>query len=210
MTNSSEREPISSEHIERITGLRYNLSNSRIGSEDIFKGHVSGRVRLITYPMPREHGKVVIRATLQAEGLIVGKPLSEKLHGKQVFAVPQSARPITYDASSHAEGAFSYGDDRLFYDLGFLLGTAQSMGFVLHEEIAHSVALVEFSRPEDRQLFFVPGIECVMDFNTDGEDHSGYYVDSLRQEFGDRFTDAGIYFRMGFGEAAVTDANRGQ
>lgn len=205
MPNSAESE---SDHgsIERLTGARYSLANPRIASEDFFITHMSGRIRLVSYPAPRSEGKRTIRDTLKGEGLVLGVPLFEKSHGKQVYRVPSSARPISYDSSSHAQGAFSYGDDRLFYDLGYLLGSAQSMGFVLDEEIGHSVALVEFSRPEEKQLFFIPGIECLMDFNMDGEDHLGHYTDSLRREFGGRFMDGDVFFRMGFSDAAVTEA----
>ncbi len=191
---------------ERDTTPRYSLAYELIGSDDTIVRHPGGgSARIVSYPQARGR-KSVIREVLLGKGLILGRVRSEIDDKEQQFIVPTSARPIAYDARVDAPGAFSYNDEQLFFDLGNLLGElylSDQEEPVVVGNIGRAVALVEFTRPNERQLYFVPGIERIIETLPVGFEPSEYYTDSLMQTFGHRFDLAAVSFRMGFSEAVA-------
>lgn len=114
-----------------------------------------------------------------------------------------ASRPIVYDARSTAHGAFSYGDDVLFYDLGDLLAKTHLVtgGQLITSEVGKHVAIVEFTKPNERRLFLVPGVEQFVDALPEDIDPLTHYSAQLAEEFGARFDEAAVFFNMGFNEA---------
>lgn len=185
---------------ERATGSRYSFSDTALAREDRVITHPSSKVRTLEYPAP-DADKEVVRNQLRRAGLLLGRPL-ERSEGIDAFRIPLSSRPIIYDVQSEAKGAFSYGDDQLFYDLGELLAKAYEVtdGGLISGEIGRDVAFVEFTQPSERRLFLVPGVESSFNIAPDVNDALTYYVEKLQQEFSDEHPDAASYFRMGFTE----------
>ncbi len=195
---------------ERGTSPRYSLAYDLIGSEDVITRHPGGgSARIVTYPLAPGY-RAVVREALLGKGLILGRVQSEINDSEQQFMVPTSARPIAYEARVDTPGAFSFNDEQMFFDLGGLLGELYAQGEeepVVVGDLGRSVALVEFTRPNERQLFFVPGIERIIEPLPHSASATEYYADNLTQTFGHRFESASSSFRMGFSEAATTEGN---
>lgn len=189
---------------ERRTNPRYNLAHEHIGSKDIVVRHPTGDpVRIVTYPAARGR-EALVREALISRGLILGQVLSGVDDDEQQFLVPTSARPIAYDARVDAPGAFSYNDEQLFFDLGGLMAAlyqSSDEGSVIEGDVGHAVAFVEFTRPNERQLFFTPGVERITQPLPVGVSPINYYSDSLALTFGARFNLISINFAMGFSDA---------
>lgn len=188
---------------EQPTDLRYSLAYELISSKDRLVNHPSGPTRLVTYPRT-EGERERIREQLLEKRLILGKIISELEEPEQTFVVPISARPLAYDAMSQAQGSYSYNDSKLFYDLGHMLATVLSVDqrkYVIKGDIGHAVAIVEFIRPGEKQLLFVPGVEHLLEPLGQDMNALGYYAEVLVQEFGDRFGNAALPLRMGFAQA---------
>lgn len=162
--------------------------------------HPSGQTRVIEYPR-LDSEREWVRDGLRMAGLLLGHQV-ESEEGREAFRIPPSSRPILHEASSTAHGAYSYGDDTLFYDLGALLAESYraTNGRLVAEQVSKNIALVEFTRPDERRLFLVPGVEAVADFAAAETDPLAYYTDMLSRELGDRFQVAAQYFAMGFNE----------
>lgn len=185
------------------TGVRYSLSNDAIGSADFLQNHPVGDVRFIEYPTPSPK-QLEIREALELKGLVLGRRRTVDAESSQVYKIPTSARPIAYDASVGEEGAYSYNDESLFYDLGSILGeltrldpTSESL---LVGDIGHCVAFVDFTRPNERQIYFIPGVEMLIQDAPDDIEPIQYYEEVLSESFGAHFDDVAVYFRMGFAE----------
>lgn len=191
---------------ERKTTARYSLEYDLIGSEDIIVRHPSGGgVRVIEYERA-DVARSYLREVLLDKGLILGRILGDKRDKKQHFAIPKSARPISYDASVDDTGAFSYNDEQMFFDLGSLLGEvykATQEKPVITGDIGRAVAFVEFTRPDERQLYLVPGVERITDSLETGTSPLGYYAEKMTEAFGHRFDTASLSFRMGFSDATA-------
>lgn len=190
---------------ERETNARYSLAYDRIGSEDIMllRHPSGGAVRVIAYESADEQ-RSQLRDRLVAKGLILGMIIGDAEDTKQHFKVPKSARPIAYDANVEASGAFSYNDEQMFFDLGQLLAElyqASDVKLVLSGDVGRSVAFVEFTHHDERQLYLVPGVERVMESLETDVSPIGFYTERLTEAFGHRFDNAAISFRMGFSEA---------
>ncbi len=183
---------------ERDTESRSSLVNGVI-ERDWWTNHPAGRHRLVMYPEGTPEQQAY-RSRLRSAGLILGKMISSS-EGKAVYRIPRSARKITYDASSYATGAFTYGDDELFYDIGSLLANVSAAcgpNKVIQAPVEDSFAIVEFTRPSERQLYFAPGVErWVVDNPTEGP-VIGYYAEALSEQFAGRFANAAFNFRMGY------------
>jgi hypothetical protein len=196
---------------EKPTQPRYSLAYPEIGSQDILLQHPTGSVRIVTYEKG-DSWQIGIQEKLLEHGLIVGSVVSEADDDIQGFRVPASARPISYDASVRSTGSFSYNDEQLFYDLGCILGELFGVAEeqpVLTGDIGHSIALVEFTQPNQRQLYFVPGVEKVI--SPLGHDISpvNYYAGKLHDAFGGRFDASALSFRMGFADI-TSEGERGE
>lgn len=186
---------------EHQTNVRFSLANQEIGSVDYLIHHPTGNQRAITYPSP-DTQHLHIRDQLYDGGLILGRLVNEEVSGDyESFIIPDSARPLAYDASSRASGAFSYDDAKLFNELGNLFASAllatreQS---IFKGDIRHGVAIVEFTKPGERKLLFVPGIEQLFIPLQDGWDPMQFYVDQLAEQFNSQFLEASILFRAGY------------
>ncbi len=185
---------------ERMTSLRYSLANENIGSHDELINHPSGQVRLIRYPTPSPEG-LLVRQQLIDRGLILGALQTGSEEAEQAFVVPLSARPIGYDAGQRLEGAFTYADQQMFHDLGDMLGVLsrlQTRQFALKGDIGRLIVLVEFRRPNERQLYFVPGVEVMKRAQPLDTPPLDYYCGRLESQFGKRFAEVTRYFSQGF------------
>lgn len=199
--------PADSNHFmaELPTKTRFSLAYDVVGSSDILVKHPAGSTRIVEYTQsdPRQ---AAIRESLIQRGLILGKVISSDEDATLAFKVPKSARPIAYDACVVSQGIFSYNDERLFYDLGNLLGelyVARDEKLVDSGDIGRTIAFVEFTDQDERRLYFVPGIEKVCETLDDGVSPLGYYAGKLTEGFGHRFDNAGLQFRIGFAEATA-------
>lgn len=192
---------------ESKTPLRYSLAYEKIGSSDIRLNHVSGSVRLVMYEKGDKR-QTAVRRILQNKGLIAGVPLAAPREKEQIFRVPNSARPIAYDARVDTAGTYSYNDQQLFFDLGSLLGTlytATKEPLVVVGDLGKSMTFVEFTQPSERQLYFVPGIEKIVQPAGSDIEPVEYYLERLSEAFDYRFDDRSPYFRQGFSNATTSE-----
>jgi len=192
---------------ELPTKPRFSLAYDVISSSDTLVKHPAGSTRIVEYTQsdPRQ---IAVSESLSQKGLILGKVISANDDAALAFSVPKSARPIAYDASVISPGIFSYNDERLFYDLGNLLGElyiATDEKLVDCGDIGRTIAFVEFTDQNERRLYFVPGIEKVCETLDIGVSPLGYYAEKLTEGFGQRFDNAGLQFRLGFAEATATE-----
>ncbi|MEI7682854.1 MAG: hypothetical protein WCJ24_00965 [Candidatus Saccharibacteria bacterium] len=187
---------------EQDTRPRFSFSQSEARRRDFIVNHPSGNQRLVEYPTP-DMPEIDVRTRLQKAGLILGVQLNSE-DRLDYFRIPASSRPIVYDLKSDAQGAFSYGDDQLFFDIGELLGLVchETDGKVLSGGIGLQVALVEFTRTDERRLYFIPGVESSIKETNGMNNPTDFYAQKLSSEFGDRFENYAEYFRMGFAEAS--------
>lgn len=188
---------------ESSTQPRYSLSYDLIGSSDTLVNHVSGPVRIVNYEAS-DGRSLKVREALSRKGLILGADISASSHGVQTYRVPKSARPISYDARVRATGAFSYNDEQLFFDMGNLLGNLYSsidQNSVAIGDIGRAIAFVEFTEPNERQLYFVPGIEKIVETLDPRFSPLDYYVERFSTAFDGRFDEYQEYLTMGFTEA---------
>lgn len=187
-------------------GLRYRLGNPETGSRDFTRRTPTGKVRYIEYERPSQP-QMLLRARLIARGLILGRLTSDSRDTKQLFQIPLSSRPISYDASVSGEGAFTYTDSRLFYDAGNLLGSLAVLSddSVVTSDIGKSIALVEFTRPHERNLYLTPGIERATQ-QYPNSDLVGYYQERFHELFGERFAEMESQVAAGFEDAQTGGA----
>ncbi len=184
------------------TAARYSFADQSIGREDFFVKHPSGKVRMLCYPDTASNKQLLLRENLIKENLLLGGLQPTGVDDRTItFRVPQAARPVIYDAESMSPGVFSYGDDRLFFDIGAVLGRVLHLGLYIDRDIGRNIALVEFTHSDEPNLFIVPGIELTPNL-TVPDQPEGLYAQQLSQEFTGRFTaEAHTYFRMGFNDA---------
>lgn len=188
---------------ESATGLRNSLAYELIGSSDRYINHPSGITRVVTYPLGDAQTEQ-FKDKLLDLGLILGYPIDAEEDSEHAFIVPRSARPLAYDAESRVKGNYSYDDDKLFYDLGYILNTVlkiDEVPRVIRGDIGHVIAITEFTKPNERPLFLVPGVERVLEPLEDGKDPFAYYSEALDREFGMRFRAWGIALRTGYERA---------
>ncbi len=195
---------------EYPTAARNSFASDTLGIEDNIYRHPSGKIRFLTYPKkPGLRNEVLER--LISKDLIIGKRVEDR-SDKLVFVIPRSSRPLTHEAASGSEGAFTYGDQELFFDLGMCLGSVASlsqnegMWSVIqappNTSLGDLVSIQEFTRPGEARLGLIPGVEqCVVEVDKRiFPDPIAAYGGQLEEVFGSRFHDAAIYFRMGFNE----------
>lgn len=188
---------------ERKTHVRNSLAYPKIGSEDFFNFHPSGRARIIAYHSENIE-QISLLNKLIKDKLVLGKVMNDPNEPIHFFNIPISARPISYDASSNFSGALSYNDDNLFYDLGRLFAKLEKITdkkLVVAGDIGRCIAYVEFSRPDQERLFFTPGIEKIVEELPEEISVLGYYAEKLIESFGSRFENSSIYLRTGYSEA---------
>lgn len=170
----------------RPTGLRFNLSDPAIGSSDEVLHSRDTTLRLVSYPT--KYSRQQLFAALKQRQLILGVQLPDAHAGRAVFSVPLSARPLAYEVGAASQGQFTYGDKRLFGELGKLLAiTTHTVGDLVlpPDSITKCVAFVDFTRPDEHNLFLVPGVEGVL--VTPDVQPKDYYLRQLPLELGDRF-----------------------
>lgn len=162
---------------ERPTGLRYSLVNG-IVMEDIIIGEFAhSRKRILALSSPDEK-QIDKREKLAAKGIILGTLIHERKQGISYYSIPLSSRPVAHDAVSSARGKYTYGDAELFQDIGKLFADISVIcdGDVISDPVENSLALVEFTRPGDRHLYAVPGIEQWLQPLPIGMDALSYYA----------------------------------
>ena len=201
MANPNPSESVPFHPSEHQTNARFSLANHQIGSLDYLIHHPTGNQRAITYPSPNTL-HLTIRDKLYESGLVLGRLVTDDNEtGYESFIVPDSARPLAYDASSRASGAFSYNDAKLFNELGNLFALASlavDERFIFDDDIRHGVAIVEFTKPGERKLLFVPGAEQFFVPARDGLDPAQFYSDQLAKQFGRQFIEGSVLFRSGY------------
>ncbi len=163
--------------------------------------HPTGKARVISYPRP-DADHMALRDQLRHNDLLLGTLLRDD-KDRSYVKIPASSRPIVYEAQSDAPGIFSYGDTKMWRDLGNLLGTLSEKvdGAILASDIMPHVAFVEFIRPGEQQLFLVPSVEQQLRFIEEPFDDRMHYLTQLGQECGERFAEFSPYFSAGFDEA---------
>lgn len=203
---------------EHSTSARFSFANSayarQVHLEDYMVGRFPQRTRLIRY---QSGANRTLRGQLQASGLILGRQVESE---SDVYVVPKSARPLTYEATMKREGSFSYTDEQLMHDLGSLLGKTAALetadggswNMIALEDpqtLGGLVAIVDFTLPDERNLFLLPGVEeVIVPFPKDTlPDPAQFYTDQLAHVFGGNPEALSVYFRMGFNEqlAGVQD-----
>lgn len=192
---------------EHLTGARFSFANSslarRINLRDYSIGVPGRSYRLINY----RDTDPTIRERLEEQKLILGTRVSGN-----AYKVPRSARPLAYEATESKGGAYSYNDENLLYDLGVLLGSVaysdpdpSQLAVVVTEtphELAQMVAIVDFTHPDEKNLFLVPGAEnsVAAVSRADYENPAFLYDQALREVFGESFASLGYHFHTGFNE----------
>lgn len=194
-----EKEPMHSPG-EVSTSKRFSFVRSDIGRVDVITRHPTGRVRTIEYIDAAAPEAEVVRERLLGHGLIMGTDRGVDNAGRRLFLVPSSARPLSYDAASESQGAYSYGDDQLLYDLGSLLSHSSSLGYIYQGVLSKNIAFIEFTQPDERRILFVPGVENDFRRLQEGESPIEEYKNILTIELGDRFSESVRYFEMGYTE----------
>lgn len=142
------------------------------------------------------------REKLRRDNLILGSLGRSSLKKEVVFVVPIASRPVDYDAPNSSKvSTISYGDDQLFLDAGYLLGSLSSAlpGRAIRESVPleQAFAIVDFVHPEDRCLFLTPGIEKVLT-DMPGAELLERYIDRIRAGFPDRIAGHEEKFAEGF------------
>ncbi|MEO5627533.1 MAG: hypothetical protein ABIQ89_01435 [Candidatus Saccharimonadales bacterium] len=185
---------------ERPTGSRYSFSSQRLARVDRLVVHPSAKVRTLEYPAADAEHEVT-RDKLRNSGVLLGHQL-DRAGSVDLFRIPAASRPIIYDAHSEAKGAFSYGDDQLFYDLGELLAKTYKVtdGGLVTSKVGEDIAFVEFTQPAERRLFLVPGVEQAITALPEVTDPIDYYVTKIKDELATTDRELLAYFRMGFSE----------
>lgn len=177
---------------ENQTSLRFSLANENIGSKDIIIGHPSRPWRAVEYPTS-DSEQLEIRDKLYAQGLILGRLITENSDDTQCYGVPTSARPLAYESSAAKEGSFTYNDPKLYEDLGELLALTSltaELKWIIRGDIGRAVALVDFTQPNERRLLLIPGIEKLLKPREKEQDLESYYEDRISHQFGYRFARA--------------------
>lgn len=153
---------------------------------------------------PSDEKSLRVREAMIQKGLVLGSRVTSPDRQTDSFRVPKSARPIAYDSRVQAAGAFSYNDEQLFFDLGSLLGnlyTAIDDTTVAIGDIGRAITYVEFTEPNQRQLYFVPGFEKITESLSPQFSPLDYYAERLGSAFEGRFQESQNYFNMGFADA---------
>lgn len=186
-------------------GLRYRLGNPEIGGRDFTRRTPAGKVRYVEYDRPTQP-QLELRTRLIARGLILGRLVSDSRDGKQLFQIPRSSRPISYETNVPGDGEFTYADSQLFYDAGKLLGSLAMLSddAVVTGDIGKTIALVEFTRPNEPSLYLAPGIERVTELHPNN-DLVGYYQERFHEVFGERFAEMEFQVAAGFDDAHSGD-----
>ncbi|HET9174138.1 MAG TPA: hypothetical protein VFN56_02540 [Candidatus Saccharimonadales bacterium] len=184
----------------QATGPRFNLSQPAMRNRDTIIENAGSRFRLIQYDVePSRHNLFL---ALLNKKLILGEYLSSTNTRSAIFSVPLDARPLAFEVGTSRQGEFTYGDSRLFSELGGLLAITARVtnGMVLPSgSISRSVAFVDFTRPDEHNLYLVPGVERI--FNQGSAQNLSYYIDNLSRfnEMGKRFdAQAAAHFTEGF------------
>lgn len=187
---------------ENDTYPRYSLADEALHIRDAFITHPAGKLRLIEYPFPTDEITRNYYYRLHAANLILGEVLPSYEPSMQYVRIPNSARPLIYDSVSDSEGAYSYGDDQLFYDLGRLLGKASKLDLIVTSDIGRATAYVEFTKPneDESRVLFQPGVEYRVVDGAGGHDIAEEYAAKLTSEFNDQFTTVQQFYNMGLAD----------
>lgn len=171
---------------------RFSLSDGQISRRDFFVDFGGTKDRFLDYPSPTEW-RAQVMTFLREQGLLLGEQYDSEVEGHNRFKIPKEARPVAYDSPMLTRGEYSYYDTRLFRDLGVLLSRlggslGEHTAVKLAGNIGTNVAILDFTLPEQRGLFLVPGIELCTEIADTSEDHLGYYKERLSVEFDRRFS----------------------
>lgn len=186
---SKETSPFSrrgERELSQPTSPRYTLASELIGSDDEIISSSGTDLRLVRYPSSYRQRRLF--QALRQKQLVLGVHLPDAHDDRTIFSVPLSARPLAYEVSASRQGEFTYGDKRLFNELGKLMAITNRVtnGCVLPEgSITRLVAFVDFTEPDEHNLFLVPGIERVL--TTTELPSREYYLQQLPHEMGNRF-----------------------
>lgn len=193
---------------EQITDPRHSLANIAIGSEDIIARQPSGiYTRVIKYPSPADHERLTLRDNLYNQGVILGTLVSST-EETQAYQIPMSARPLSLEPDNKKEGLYTYNDEKLYFDIGQLLGRlSKNTGnkYIVDGKLGDLLVFVDFTRPKDSRLFFVPGVEKVVVRNKSTRNPYNIYLNSLIRSFGETFFVHEPSLRSGYYSALDND-----
>lgn len=183
------------------TAPRYSFEDDTIGRSDRIYGGVGILSRrILEYAKPTPEAEVV-RHKLAQRGLVLGLEEALTVDSTKRFVVP-GARPIGYDAASNTGSPNLYSDADRFFELGIMLRDVAQIDDETLEitgDIGGQVAEIEFTRPGERRLFFVPGFEHYLKPSPDGQEEVfRRYVKHLADELGERFERHIEGFAQGF------------
>ncbi|GAC1390498.1 MAG: hypothetical protein NVSMB46_00280 [Candidatus Saccharimonadales bacterium] len=193
-------------NLEQPTFNRYSLVNGVI-TEDFILRHPSGTSRILSYPKQKGQSERY-RKKLVSKDVVLGTYQDVARSNTEYVRIPKSSRPLGYDSSTNAEGAFTYDDKKLFYELGELLGAINdikpSKNLIVEGELDNKIAIVEFTHPNQRSIYFIPGIECWLNEVDREINPLNYYMSQLDMTYANRFADAAVYFESGYAASAHT------
>lgn len=186
------------------TPTRYSFMNRGLLREDMTLQEGIRKVRLLRYwsESPRHRD---IRDKIEAAGLLLGQRVASDMPGGNLgtYQIPVSSRPIVHDRNVRSSDIFSYDDDKMFFEIGAALGTLANLGeaepLVLTGHLGDNIALVEFTRADDRKIFFVPGFEdTVYPSPSSLDEIINQYSVRIHDEFGEQFMGSIEHFVQGF------------
>lgn len=194
---------------EFTTNSRLSFANSRIsrklGLVDYMIDGQAGRSRYIRYKSTSSDDA---RTIVESKKIILGNRIS----GINTYDIPLSARPMSYESSAKQFGSYRYNDEQLAFDLGVLFGKlvsideAKTTWTLLHVDdavdLADMVALVDFTAPNEENVFLAPGVEhsiVVVDRSSE-QSPVDYYLRYIPDLFLDNPETAAELFQMGFSE----------
>lgn len=182
------------------TSNRYSFMNrGGLRMDDIYQSQFS-KIRIISY-IPKSKQTEKVRDEALEKGLVLGNR-QDSDSGFQEFRIPTSARPFIYDKSLRTSDDLAYTDDNMFLELGQLLKKLADQGaerpLELRGDIGEHIALLEFTRPDEPKLLFVPGFEEHVGTGLHIDHLTDSYGKRIHDEFGERFMNSAESFIRGF------------
>ncbi len=182
--------PHTGKHEIASTAPRYNLAGSIPGAIDQLVRIGKVDVRILRHPTPSAAQRNAA-TEVRERGFVLGAPISTSNDQSVTHSIPESARPLLFDAGSEGRGILSFGDKQLFYELGeslrMVIDVQRRHELIYDGNILEAMALIEFTRPGERSVWFVPGFELKLRPQTGHIDIDAYFSDMVSKSFGQRF-----------------------
>ena len=188
----------------QLTAQRFSFMDRDTGRWDYTYRENFRSFRAVRYGKATEKSRLILNLAAN-NGMVLGSKF-EGTPGYEQFRIPNSARPINHDRRVKGEDSLTYGDDKLFYDIGKLLRALSEIEpekpLALSGDISKNIAFVEFTKPDEPKVLLVPGFENYVVEATDPESLLDTYARQIHEEFGDRFMDSAEMFIAGYTEVS--------